>query len=319
MTPASATTERPDILVIAPYRDPTLAALEEAFTCHHLWKADDGDAFIDGIGGRVRGIATRAVKGASAAMMDRLPGLEIISVYGTGIDLVDLPAARSRGVVVTNTPDAPTIETANLGMALLLAVGRRIVRGDRWVRSGSWEKGKMPRAQSISGRRLGIVGLGRIGQAIARRAAAFDMEVVYHGPRAKDVPYRYYPDIVAMAGDCDYLMLCCVGTPETRHLVDARVLDALGPDGTLINISRGAVVDEAVLVRALVDGRIGAAGLDVFENEPHVPKALLDLENVVLLPHIGSSTEQTVAAMEALMLDNLITHFSGQPVVTPVP
>ena len=228
-------------------------------------------------------------------LIEALPALEIIGVFGVGVDAVDLATARARGVRVTNTPDVLTEGVAELGIALLLAVARRIPFNDRFVRAGRWPKeGDPALSNSLAGRRLGIVGLGRIGRRVAELAEAFGMVICYAGPRRKDdVAWRYYDDLVDMARDVDCLMLTCKGGAETAGLIGREVIEALGPEGWLINIARGSVVDEAALVDALVAGRLGAAGLDVFAREPHVPEALLGLDNVVLQPHQGSASEET--------------------------
>jgi lactate dehydrogenase-like 2-hydroxyacid dehydrogenase len=249
-----------------------------------------------------------------------LPALEIIGVFGVGVDAVDLAVAKAKGVRVTNTPDVLTEGVAELGIALLLAVARRIPQNDRYLRAGRWPKeGDPALASSLAGRRLGIVGLGRIGRRVAEFAQAFGMEIRYGGPRRKgDVSWPYYDDLAALARDVDVLMLACKGGPETAGLIGREVIDALGPEGWLINIARGSVVDEPALVEALTSGRLGAAGLDVFAREPEVPEALLGLDNVVLQPHQGSASEETRAAMGRLVLANLEAHFAGKPLLTPV-
>jgi lactate dehydrogenase-like 2-hydroxyacid dehydrogenase len=310
----------PDILVIKNgYPEPTARTLEERFACHHLWKAADRNAFLKSVADRVRGVATWARLGADAELIGRLPRLEIIAGFGVGYDKVDLAAAKARGIVVTNTPGVLTAEVANMGLALLLALARRIVAGDRMVREGRWKGGAtMGPTPGLEGRTAGIVGLGAIGSAVARRLEGFGVAIVYHGPRKKPVAYRHYDDLVAMARDADILILTCPGSPATRHLVDARVLDALGPDGMLINIARGAVVDEKALVKALSEGRLGGAGLDVFADEPRAPEALFALDNVVLQPHVASNTVGTREAMGRVMVENLAAHFAGRPVPNPV-
>jgi lactate dehydrogenase-like 2-hydroxyacid dehydrogenase len=241
-------------------------------------------------------------------------------VFGVGVDAVDLATARARGVRVTNTPDVLTEGVAELGIALLLAVARRIPFNDRYVRSGRWPKeGDPALSSSLAGRRLGIVGLGRIGRRVAELAQAFGMVISYTGPRRKDdVAWRYYGDPVELARDVDVLIVTCKGGAETAGLVAREVIEALGPEGWLINIARGSVVDEAALVEAVVRGRLGAAGLDVFAREPQVPEALLGLDNVVLQPHQGSASEETRGAMGRLVLENLEAHFAGRPLLTPV-
>ena len=229
-------------------------------------------------------------------------------------------AARERNIPVTNTPGILTDEVADLAIGLMLASARQIVFADRYVRDGSWgSKGPIPLGRSVGGKTMGVIGLGGIGRAIADRGAAFRMRVIYTGPRRKPhAPYEYVGDVVELARQSDYLMVACKGGPDTHHLVSAAVIDALGPNGTLINVARGSVVDEAALVAALVDGRLAGAGLDVFADEPNVPEALLTLDNVVLLPHVGSGTVETRAAMEALTLRNLDEFLASGRLVTPV-
>jgi hydroxypyruvate reductase len=310
---------KPDVLLICPLIRHVMEALDETYAVRRLYEAADPGALLAAVGPRIRGVATSGHAGCSAAVMDALPSLEIIAGYGVGVDAVDLAHAARRGVVVTNTPDVLDDEVANLAVALVLATSRDLVAADRFVRDGRWQAGDMPLARGIRGRPVGILGLGRIGRDIARKLEVFGCDIRYHGRRAQpDQRYRYYADLVQMAADSDFLIVICPGGAETRHLVGRAVLDALGPEGTLINIARGSVVDEAALVAALVDGRLGAAGLDVFEDEPNVPEALLGLENVVLQPHRGSATVETRTAMGNLMLENLAAHFAGRPVPTPV-
>ncbi|MCC2664082.1 MAG: D-isomer specific 2-hydroxyacid dehydrogenase, partial [Geminicoccaceae bacterium] len=251
--------------------------------------------------------------------IEALPGLEIIDVYGVGVDAVDLATAKARGLRVTNTPDVLTVGVAELGMALLLDLARRVAYNDRYLRAGRWPtEGDPELSNSVAGKRMGILGLGRIGRAVARRAEAFDMTVCYHGPRRKDVAYEYVSDLVAMARAVDCLMVTCLGGPSTAGLVGREVIDALGPKGWLINVARGSVIDQQALVEALLEGRLGGAGLDVFAGEPEVPKALLGLDNVVLQPHQASATWETRDAMGQLVVDNLKAHFAGRPLPTPV-
>jgi lactate dehydrogenase-like 2-hydroxyacid dehydrogenase len=256
--------------------------------------------------------------GIDRATIDRLPRLELIACFGVGVDAIDLVAARERGIAVTNTPDVLTGDVADLALGLLLATARRIVAGDRYVRSGAWSRGPMALASRVHGKRLGIVGMGRIGQAIAIRASAFGLQIAYHGPRAKPLPYRFEPDLVALARGVDFLVAACPGGAATRGLVSRAVIEALGAEGLLINIARGSVVDQDALVTALVDGRLGGAGLDVFADEPNVPPALLGLDNVVLQPHQASATAETRAAMGKLVIDNLAAFFAGRPLLTAV-
>jgi lactate dehydrogenase-like 2-hydroxyacid dehydrogenase len=302
----------PEILVTGRVLPATRAALERLFTVHLLPNGPARTEFLAAAGRTIRGIAGAA--GADAALIAALPNLEIIANFGVGYDWVDVPAAKARGIPVTNTPDVLTDEVADLAMALILDSARQISRADRFVRAGKWLDGNFPLARTVAGRSLGIVGLGRIGMAIGRRAEAFRMQVLWHGPRPKpDVAWPFVADLLEIARLADFLMVICPLTPATRGLISAEVLAALGPEGTLVNLARGAVVDEPALVEALQSGTLGAAALDVFSHEPHVPEALLTMDNVVLQPHLGSATLETRTAMGQVMIDNLAAHFDGRP------
>jgi lactate dehydrogenase-like 2-hydroxyacid dehydrogenase len=310
---------KPEILIAGPFYQPQLERLEREFTAYRLWEAKDRDAFVRSRADRIRGIATTGFVGADAALMDALPKLEIISCFGVGVDAIDLPAAAQRKIIVTNTPEVLNDDVADLALALMLAASRRIAAGDRFVREGRWLKGAMPLAVKLSGKRLGILGLGRIGRAIAKRAEAFDMAIAYHSRKpVAGVPYRYHADLVSLARDSDFLVAICPGGPATRHIVNEAVMRALGPKGILVNVARGSVVDEPALVKCLREGALGGAGLDVFEAEPKVPETLFAMDNVVLAPHVGSATHETRNEMGRLTVDNLIAHFAGKPVLTPV-
>jgi hypothetical protein len=235
-----------------------------------------------------------------------------------GVDAIDLAAARERSIAVTNTPDVLTDDVADLALALILDAMRGVSAGDRYVRAGRWLQGAFPLQARMSGKRLGVVGMGRIGQAIARRAAAFDMQIAWHGPRGKDLPYRYEPDLVALARSVDVLVAACPGGEATRGLISRRVLEAVGPRGYFVNVARGSVVDEAALVELLAARQLGGAGLDVFVDEPNVPARLLELDNVVLQPHVASATEETRTAMGRVVLDNVGAFVAGRPLRTPV-
>jgi lactate dehydrogenase-like 2-hydroxyacid dehydrogenase len=310
---------KPDVLQMMPITPAIQAQAEDAFALRKLWQAADAQAFLEEVAPGVRGVLTNGIIGAGRALIEALPGLEIIGVYGVGVDAVDLATAKARGLRVTNTPDVLTVGVAELGMALLLDLARRVAYNDRYLRAGRWPtEGDPELSNSVAGKRMGILGLGRIGRAVARRAEAFDMTVCYHGPRRKDVAYEYVSDLVAMARAVDCLMVTCLGGPSTAGLVGREVIDALGPKGWLINVARGSVIDQQALVEALVEGRLGGAGLDVFAGEPEVPKALLGLDNVVLQPHQASATWETRDAMGQLVVDNLKAHFAGRPLPTPV-
>jgi hydroxypyruvate reductase len=264
-------------------------------------------------------VASSARVAVDAALLDALPRARIVAHFGVGYDNVDAAHARARGMVVTNTPDVLTDCVADLAIALMVDVARGVTAGDRYVRAGRWLKGAMPLASKVSGKRLGIVGLGRIGRAVARRAEAFDMEIRYHNRRqVPDSLYAWEKSLADLARWCDFLVVATSGGAESRGLVSAAVIEALGPRGFLVNIARGSVVDEPALVAALVDRRIAGAALDVFADEPRVPEALLALDNVVLTPHIASATTDTRAAMGQLVLDNLAAFFETGRALTPV-
>lgn len=296
-----------------------LSALEEQLEVIKLWKSEDPEADIQKYKNDVVAINCSTPNKIHRKLIEALPNLEIIATYSVGTDHIDLEAAKERGVRVTNTPKVLCAETADTGMALLLAVARRIVEADMYVRVGKWFNGDMPLGVCLTGKTVGIVGLGGIGSKVAKRCEAFEMNVVYHGPREKkDYAYKYYEDIIEMAEACDFLMLTCPGNEATANLVDANVLDALGQKGILINIARGSVVDEPALIAALKSGGIAAAGLDVFADEPNVPLDYISMDNVVVLPHIGSATVETRAQMGQLVIDNILAHFDGKALLSEV-
>ncbi|GAA5132070.1 2-hydroxyacid dehydrogenase [Pseudonocardia adelaidensis] len=311
---------RPTVLMPVRMHDIVVDACEERFELLRLWEATDPDALLADRGGDVRGLAVGGHRRIDAALFDRLPELEIVANFGVGYDSVDVDAATERGVVVTNTPGVLDDEVADTALALLLMTVRELGQAERYLRAGRWAaEGHYPLTDlTVTGRKLGILGLGRIGEAIARRAEPFRMTVGYHNRSQKDVPYRYYPSLLEMARDVDILLVVVPGSAATRHLVDAEVLEALGPDGVLVNIGRGSVVDEAALVAALKTRTIRAAGLDVYEDEPNVPRELIDLDNAVLLPHVGSGSKPTRRAMARLVVDNLTSWFTEGRAVTPV-
>jgi hydroxypyruvate reductase len=311
-------TEKPDIVLLSPWYSVAMAELDRHFTVHKLWESDDRDALLASLKDRCVGLA--GSKTCDAATMDALPNVKVIAHCGVGYDGVDVAAATARGLKVSNTPDVLSDDVADFAIALTLATLRRIPQGDRYVRQGRWEsEGDMPLAQRMWGRKVGILGMGRIGIEIARRCEAFKMTIAYHSRSRKDVPYRYYPSLVAMADEVDVLIAIIPGGAGTRHLVDAEVLDALGPNGVFINVARGSVADELALIAALSEGRLGAAGLDVFADEPRVPQALKEMtQNVVLQPHQASATHETRLAMGRLVLENLLAGVTGKPLVTPV-
>lgn len=293
---------------------------ETGFVFHELSRPDGLDALVAQVGSSIRGVVTPASNAPrfTAALMDRLPRLEIIVVVGAGFDIVDLDAAASRGVTVTNTPDVLNEDVADLTLGLLIAAVRRIPQADRFVRGGEWTRGSFPLSRSLQGRFVGLVGLGRVGKAVARRCEAFGLEVGYFGRTRQDNPYPYFASLIDLARRADVLIVTVAGGDSTRNLVDAPVLAALGENGVLINVARGSVVDEPALIEALRGGRLQAAGLDVYPNEPNVSPDLQALSNVVLLPHMGSATRETRGAMVALALKNLVSWFKGDGPVTPV-
>jgi lactate dehydrogenase-like 2-hydroxyacid dehydrogenase len=310
---------KPEILVLLPIFAPTLAALEQQYVVHKLWAAPDRDVLIKEVAPRVRAVVTTGLAGCDAATMQALHKLEIIASFGSPRYSLDVAAARARGIVCTRTPDSITESVADLALGLMIDVMRRIAMSDRFIRAGRWEKELARPGNEVRSKRCGIVGFGAIGQGIARRALAFDMPVCYFGPNKKESPHRYYGDLAAMATVVDVLVVCCPLTPHTRDLVDATVLDALGPNGFLINVARGPVVNEQALILALQQNRIAGAGLDVFWDEPRVPAALTAMENVVLTPHIGTSTQEVRVERGRKVLANLQAHFAGQAVPYPVP
>lgn len=308
------------LLMMGPLQAAQTKQLEDRFTLHKLWQADNPENLLNQVRNDVCGMVSVYGVNVSARLISALPHLEIISHFGVGYDNIDVQAAKEQGVIVTNTPDVLTDDTADLGMALILSVCRRVVEGDIYVRSGQWsKKGALPLGRSLRGKTLGIVGFGRIGRAVARRAEAFGMKVIYTGPRAKsDVADPYFPSLIDMASQSDVLMITCPYREDTHHLINARVFKALGKNGIVVNIARGKVVHEQDMVDALENGIIAGAGLDVFEHEPDVPAALCRLDNVVLQPHQGSATTETRTAMAQMVVDNLRLYFDKAEVLTPV-
>ena len=289
---------------------------------HRLWLEPNPDLWLAEWAPRIRAIA---MSGGHArldeAYMRRYPKLEVISSFGVGYDNIDAKAAARLGIIVTNTPGVLDDEVADTALGLMIMTVRQLPQAERYLRSGQWStKGAFPLSPSLRGRTVGILGLGRIGNAIATRVTAFGLDVVYHGRHAQaDVAYRYYPSLIDMAKASDVLIVVAPGGPATRHIVNAEVLEALGPDGVLINIARGSLVDERALIQALRDKKILGAGLDVFENEPSVPQELIALDNAVLLPHVGSASVKTRRAMAECVVSNLFAWADGKPPLTPVP
>ncbi|CAO4149097.1 2-hydroxyacid dehydrogenase [Methylorubrum extorquens] len=312
--------ETPDILLIRQTRPDVAGRLAERFRLHRLEEAPDREAFLDAVGPRIRGLAVGAMCPIDARLFDRLPQLEIVASFGVGYDTIDAGEAHRRGIVVTHTPDVLSDEVADLALGLLLATLRQIPQADRYLRAGRWREGSFPLTTSLRERRVGILGLGRIGRAIAQRLEGFGVRIAYHGRTLQaDVAYTYHDSLLGLAQAVDTLIVAAPGGPGTNGIVDAGVLAALGADGIVVNIAPGSVIDEAALIAALQAGTILGAGLDVFANEPQVPQALIDLDRTVLLPHVGSGSHHTRAAMGRLLTDNLFSWFDGKGPVTPVP
>lgn len=310
---------KPDVLAVATLPASYAERLRTTFAFHDRVHESDPAAFA-AIAKKIRGIATRANVAVTRDLIAQLPALEIISIFGVGYDLVDLAAARERGIIVTHTPEVLTDDVADLAMALMLSVARQIPAAERFVRSGAWKNGAFRLTRKVSGSRVGIIGLGRIGSAVARRAEGFGMSIAYTDIKPKaGTAYRFFASPRELAANVDFLVAAAYGGPSTRNMVNATVLEALGTKGFLINIARGSLVDEPALVEALKRGTIAGAGLDVFVEEPNVPAELLNLDNVVITPHIASGTEQTRKAMGDLAFANLEAHFAGKSVLTPVP
>ncbi|MGQ4274819.1 2-hydroxyacid dehydrogenase [Terrihabitans sp. B22-R8] len=308
---------KPDLLMINRVRDFVEGALTGHFNVHRLWELDE--AALSELAPRVRALAGFGGK-VDRAFMERLPELAIISTSSVGYDGIDAPAAAERGVVVTNTPDVLTEEVADLTLGLLLATVRDIPRAERHLREGHWPSGPFRLTATLRGRTVGIIGLGRIGKAIAKRCEGFDLPIAYHGRRRQaDVDYTYFESSIEMARSVDILISVMPGGAATQHMVGEEIFEALGPNGIFINVGRGSCVDEKALITALQNGTILAAGLDVFEHEPNVPDALLALDNTVLLPHVASASTATRDAMAQLMVDNLIAWAEGRAPETPVP
>lgn len=316
------TNSKPVLLQLLPLPFPELQnQLSEAYQVIPLWQADDRDAVIAQYADQVTVMTTSAMTPTRADLIDRLPNLKAICSLGVGYDSIDISHAHAKGIQVSNTPDVLNDCVADTAMSLLLATARRIGHAERYVRANLWGSGQpFPLGVSVSHKKLGIIGLGRIGMAIAQRATGFSMQIRYHNRSERnDVSYGYAASLKELASWSDFLVVATVGGPSTKHLINRDVLNALGPNGVIINISRGSVIDEQALVDALADGRLGGAGLDVFENEPKVPNELKALDNVVLLPHIGSATTETRRAMAGLVLQNALNYAQQSRLLTPIP
>jgi hydroxypyruvate reductase len=310
---------KPEIIITARGHAGTMATLQSEFTAHLLADAPDRAAFLKQHAPTVRAVATFGPMPVDGKFMDALPKLEVISNFGVGVDAINLDDARKRRIIVTNTPDVLNEAVADTALALILNTVRKFPQAEHYLRDGNWaSRGPYPLTTDAGGKTLGILGLGRIGEAIAKRAMACGMKIRYHNRNRKDVPHPYDPDPVTLAKNCDVLLVVTPGGPETNKLVNAKVLDALGPQGYVVNIARGSVIDEPVLLRYLQEKRIAGAGLDVFADEPRVPPEFFTLDNAVLFPHVGSATVETRKAMGDLQIENLRLHFAGKPVKTRV-
>ncbi len=313
--------EKPDVLLIGAKKPVMIKGLDGKVTLHALIGAADKDAFLKTIADKVRAIviAYTADK-VDGAFMQRFPKLEQISSFGVGYDHIDAKWAGEHGIIVTNTPEVLNEEVADTALGLLLCTVREFPQAERYLRAGKWTSAQFPLSKAtLRNRTVGMVGMGRIGKAIAKRLDAFGVPVVYHSRNPQSgVSYKYYPKLLDMARGVDTLMVIVPGGPATRNMINAEVLKALGPNGILINMARGSVVDEPALIEALKSHTIYSAGLDVFAKEPQVPKELIDMDHVVLLPHLGSSTEVTRAAMDQLVVDNILAWAAGKPPLTPV-
>ena len=310
----------PDLLLIGDAAEDMVARVGEAFTIHRDDDIGDISVWLTDNSAAITHILTNGHDGVPPVVMAGLSNLQMISCYGVGYDAIDAPEAARRGIIVTHTPDVLNGEVASTAVLLMLACFRELLRDEAYVRSGEWEaRGNAPLTRTADNRTVGILGMGRIGQEIAAKLAPWKPTILYHARSDKDVPYQYCNDLAEMVRRADVLICTTPGGDDTRHLVSADVIDALGTNGTLINVSRGTVIDEAAMIDALEAGRLGWAGLDVFETEPHVPARLRKLKNVVLLPHVGSATVETRAAMGALTVDNLLQHLKDGTVLTPVP
>ena len=312
---------KPHVLQVGPYPEWDQGPLDAQFTMHRYFEAADRLAFLSEVGPSIRGIATRGELGANRAMIEACPKLEIISVYGVGFDAVDLAAARERGIRVTNTPDVLTNDVADLGVAMMLCLSRGMVGAEQWVRGGNWAtKGLYPLQHRVWGKRAGILGLGRIGFEVGKRLSGFGLDISYSDVAAKDFAkdWRFVPNAVELARGCDFLFVTLAASAQTRHIVNAEVIEALGSFGMVINISRASNIDEDALLTALENGKLGSAALDVFEGEPKINPRFLKLNNILLQPHQASGTFETRKAMGKLVRDNLAAHFSGQKLLTPV-
>ncbi len=314
--------EKPDVLLVGAKKPVLMKGLEGKVTLHHWLDAKDKDAFVKEVGNKIKAIAIAyTANKVDEKFLKQFPHLEQVSSFGVGYDHIDAKWAGAHGIVVTNTPEVLNEEVADTAIGLLLCTVREFPQSERFLRAGKWPQGHYPLTKAtLRDRTVGMVGMGRIGKAIAKRLEAFGVPVVYHSRKPQaGVNYKYYPNLIDMARDVDTLMVIVPGGASTQNMINADVLKALGPKGILINMARGSVVDEPALIEALKNRTIYSAGLDVFAKEPEVPKELIEMDHIVLFPHLGSSTEVTRAAMDQLVVDNILAWAAGKPPLTPVP
>ncbi len=311
---------KPELLVVMTIPDGYADKLAEDFMVHYHPRIAADDPVLDDIGPRVRALLTNGTIGAGAALLDRLSNVEIVSSFGTGYENIDVGAARQRDIAVTYGPGTNTHSVADMAMCLMMCAARRIPAADRAARDGLWPEFRDTARPTISRHALGIIGLGRIGGAVAKRAEASDMTVSYHGPRSKDdVPYPYFDTLTDLAAQSDFLVVCCPGGPETHHIVDRAVLKALGPEGFLVNVARASIVDTEALIAVLRDRAIAGAAVDVYDDEPDIPDAFKELDNVVLTPHLSGSADDATHAKYLLYMENMRAHLDGATLPTPAP
>ena len=314
--------DKPDVLMVGAKKPVMMKGFEGKVTLHHWLELKDKDAFVKDLGKKIKAIAIAyTANKVDGNFLQQFPNLEQVSSFGVGYDHIDAKWAGEHGIIVTNTPEVLNEEVADTALGLLLCTVRELPQSERYLRAGKWKDGHYPLTKAtLRDRTVGMVGMGRIGKAIARRLEAFGVPVVYHSrSQQPDVKYKYYAKLIDMARDVDTLMVIVPGGASTKNMINAEVLKALGPRGVLINMARGSVVDEPALIEALRNRTIYSAGLDVFANEPHVPKELIDMDHIVLFPHLGSSTEATRAAMDQLVVDNILDWATGKAPLTPVP
>ncbi|CRY57110.1 putative D-isomer specific 2-hydroxyacid dehydrogenase family protein [Yersinia intermedia] len=319
MKNSSTNVSQQAVLIIAPVMDYLTEKLEQNFTVYKLFDVSDQSVFLADQGKNIKGIVTRGDIGVTNEVLALLPEVEIISIFGVGTDAVDLDYTRERKIIVTTTPGVLTDDVADTALGLILATSRRLCQADKFLRAGQWPHSSLPLASKVTGKRLGVFGMGRIGQAIARRAAGFDMQIAYTDTAHIDsLPYQYVPDLVSLAKQSDILVVAISGGKDSVGLVDKTIFAAMPNDAILINIARGSMINQDELILALQQQEIGGAGLDVFADEPNVPQALIEMDNVVLLPHIASATKETRIQMSDIVFSNILAHFSGNKAPTAI-